>query len=111
MTAWPGELPSLLALGVSSAAIVAGVLALVATRRPLLALKVLLDLLLAAGLLRLTGDPGWRTILTAAAIVAVRRLIGVGLRAGGRAWSSGQGSGPGVRPPAPTRLVRPAWRS
>ncbi|MFD2090865.1 hypothetical protein [Blastococcus deserti] len=53
-----------------------------------------LDLLLAAGLLRLAGHPGWRTILTAAAVVALRRLISTGLRAGGRAWTAG-------RPPAP----------
>ena len=51
------------------------------TRRPLPALAVLLDLLLAAGLLRLLGDPGWQTILTVAALVALRRLLAAGLRA------------------------------
>lgn len=55
------------------------------TRRPLPALAVLLDLLLAAGLLRLLGDPGWRAILTTAAIVVLRRLLSAGLRADVRA--------------------------
>ena len=58
-----------------------------ATRRPRLALKVLLDFLLAAGLLRLTGQPGWAALVTAAAVVAVRRLVGIGLRAGAPAWA------------------------
>ena len=57
------------------------------TRRPLPALAVLLDLLLAAGLLRLLGDPGWQTILTVAAIVALRRLLSAGLRSDVRARS------------------------
>lgn len=76
----------LLAGGVAAAALVAGALALVRTGRPALGLSVFLDLLLAAGLLRLVGDPGWRTISTAASIVVLRRLIGVGLRAGARSW-------------------------
>lgn len=37
------------------------------------------DLLVAAGLLRLVGEPGWQTLATAAAIVLLRRLIGSGL--------------------------------
>jgi hypothetical protein len=79
-----GALPGVLALGVSGLALVAGALALVSTRRPALALGVLLDLLLAAGLLRLAAEPTWTSIATAAAVVALRRLIGAGLRAGGR---------------------------
>ncbi len=77
----------LLAGGVAAAALVAGAVVLVSTRRPAPALSAFLDLLLAAGLLRLVGDPDWRTIMTAASIVVLRRLIGVGLRAGGRAWT------------------------
>ncbi len=38
-------------------------------------LHVLLDFLLAAGLLRLTGDPGWAGIATAGGIFALRRLL------------------------------------
>jgi hypothetical protein len=116
MTDALGEVTAATATGIAAAALVAGVLALARTRRPALALAVFLDLLLAAGLLRLAGDPGWPAIATAAAVVAVRRLIGVGLRAGGRAWSV-----PGPRPPAGAgagmprsvsvdRLFRPAWR-
>jgi hypothetical protein len=55
---------------------------LACTRDARLALAVLLDLLLAAGLLRLGADPDWRALATAAVVVAVRRLVvGVGLRA------------------------------
>jgi hypothetical protein len=88
------ELIRLGALGAGLAALVAGALVLVRTRRPAAALPVLLDLLLAAGLLRLAGDPDWRAIATAAAIVFLRRLIGIGLRAGARSWSAG-GTGTG----------------
>ncbi len=110
------------ALLVTAAALLAGALTLVATRRPGTALQVLLDLLLSAGLLRLSGDPGWPAIATAAAIVALRRLIGVGLRAGAGAWTTGSGRTPGDRQPghrgpagalrrfALDRLLRPAWR-
>ena len=104
------------ALAITGAALVAGLLALAVTGKALLAVKILLDLLLAAGLLRLTGDPSWPTISTAAAIVALRRLIGVGLRAGGGAWSP-SAPGEGARAPdrrslsaQAQRLVRPAWR-
>ena len=86
MTWWPAPLVGGVALGIIGAGLVVAAAVLAATRRPLFALKVLLDFLLAAGLLRLTGDPGWATVLTAAAIVAVRRLLGVGLRAGAPAW-------------------------
>ncbi|MFJ8693808.1 hypothetical protein [Streptomyces roseolilacinus] len=43
------------------------------------ALAVLLDFLTAAGLVRLAGDPSWDSILAAAAVIALRRLIGSGL--------------------------------
>jgi hypothetical protein len=82
-----GPLPGLLGLTVGALALVAGAVALVATRRPALALGVLLDLLLAAGLLRLAAEPTWTSLATAAAVVGLRRLAGGGLRAGGRALS------------------------
>ena len=82
-----GPVPGLLALAVSALALGAGTVALVATRRPALALGVFLDLLLAAGLLRLAAEQTWTSLGTAAAIVLLRRLIGAGLRAGGRALS------------------------
>ncbi|PWW22081.1 uncharacterized protein DUF1622 [Geodermatophilus normandii] len=82
-----GPVPGLLALGVSALALVAGTVALAATRSPALALGVFLDLLLAAGLLRLAAEPTWTSLGTAAAVVLLRRLIGAGLRAGGRTLS------------------------
>ncbi len=82
------EVSALAATGIGLAALVAAALTLAVTRRPALALSVLLDLLLAAGLLRLAGDPGWESIATVASIVVLRRLIGFGLRAGGRAWAA-----------------------
>ncbi len=99
-----------LALLVTATALAAGLVALVATRRPAAALPVLLDLLVAAGLLRLVGEPSWQALATAAAILVVRRLIGFGLRTGGHTWAS-------TRPDRPSRLldlrrlVRPAWRA
>ena len=51
------------------------------TRELQQALPVLLDLLLAAGLLRLTQDGTWRALTTAALVVGVRKLVvGYGLR-------------------------------
>lgn len=43
-------------------------------------LRMALDLWLAAGLLRLSADPDWDAILAAAGVVAVRELVGYGLR-------------------------------
>ncbi len=88
MTELLREVSALAAMGVGLTALVAAALTLAVTRRPALALSVLLDLLLAAGLLRLAGDPGWASIATAASIVVLRRVIGFGLRAGGRAWAA-----------------------
>ena len=45
-----------------------------------LAVRVLLEFLLAAGLLRLVDEPSWRQLLTAALTVVVRRLLSYGLR-------------------------------
>lgn len=63
-------------LGLLSATVVLG-----ATRRVSPALGTLLDFLLAAGLLRLSADAAWSTLLTAALVIAVRKLVvSVGLR-------------------------------
>ncbi len=66
-------------LVVAAWALLAGALAFAVTWRLRTGLSVLLDLLLAAGLLRLAAEPTWTRILTAAAIVAVRKLVGFGL--------------------------------
>ncbi len=99
-----GTLSALAALVISAGALVVGVLTFAVTRRPALALGVFLDLLLAAGLLRLAGDPGWRTVATAAAIAALRHLIGLGLRIGGRAWTTA------LRPVSPASADEDARR-
>ncbi|WP_147263105.1 hypothetical protein [Geodermatophilus sp. TF02-6] len=100
---------------VVGAALVAALVALATTRHPPLAIGVLLDLLVAAGLLRLVGNPSWQAVVTAGVILVLRRLVGAGFRAARRSWSGG-GEGPGRRPAARRRLelldrlVRPAWR-
>lgn len=60
---------------VAAAALVSGALALVATRQPGVALAVLLDLLLAAGLLRLIALADWQGIIGAAAVVVIRKVV------------------------------------
>ena len=59
---------ALLAL-VSTAAV------LLRTHDPRLAVRVLLDLLVAAGLLRLVGEPGWRDVTATAVLVLVRVVV------------------------------------
>lgn len=61
-------------LGLVSAALV-----LARTRDGRLGLKVLLEFLLAAGLLRLSGEPSPQALLVAALIVVIRRLATFGL--------------------------------
>jgi hypothetical protein len=63
------------ALLCTAGGVVAALAVLAATRSPRTALPVLLDLLLAAGLLRLAAAPGWAALGTAAAVVAVRRTL------------------------------------
>lgn len=71
--------------GVAVAIVLAGVLAGAGTavRAGLRAgIPVLLDFLLAAGLLRLSSAAAWDDIAVIAAIVAVRHLVTLGLKAG-----------------------------
>lgn len=60
--------------------LVAGTAVLVRTTQIRAALAVLLEFLLAAGLLRLADDPAWPQILAATAVIAVRRLLSASLR-------------------------------
>ena len=106
MTELLREVSALAAMGVGLTALVAAALTLAVTRRPALALSVLLDLLMAAGLLRLVGQPTWQALATAAAIILLRRLIGFGLRTGGRTWAVTRPD----RAPDLRRLLRPVWR-
>jgi uncharacterized membrane protein len=65
------------ALGILSALAV-----LTRARDVRLSVGVLLDFLLAAGLLQLSADPTVQALVTAAVIVALRRLLGFRLRFG-----------------------------
>jgi hypothetical protein len=67
-----------------AAALVISALVLAATRSPATALAVLLDLLLAAGLLHLNADAAWSAIGSAALIIVIRKVAGLGLAAGRR---------------------------
>ncbi|MEY9214632.1 DUF1622 domain-containing protein [Thermobifida halotolerans] len=73
---------------VTAAGLMAAAVCLARTRRAVLALGVLVDFLIAAGLLRLTADPSWSDIALAAIVIAVRKLASVGLRVSQRAGES-----------------------
>ncbi|CAL9336646.1 hypothetical protein SUDANB15_00175 [Streptomyces sp. enrichment culture] len=70
----------LAALAVTAFGLVASAVVLVAARRLMAGLVVLLDFLIAAGLLRLAGEPSWDAIVTVATVIAVRKLVTAGLR-------------------------------
>lgn len=67
---------------IAGAGIVLGAATLLVFRRPALALHVLLDLLLAAGLLRLSADAAWSVIAVTALVVVLRRVLTRSLLAG-----------------------------
>lgn len=64
---------------IAGAGVLLGALALIAFRRPPMALHVLLDFLLAAGLLRLSVDASWQALAITAAVILVRRVVTLGL--------------------------------
>ncbi len=77
------------ALLVSAAGVVTGVLVALSTRRLLDGLPVMLELLLAAGLLRLALLDSWVAIVSVALVVVVRKLAVSGIRlaaSAGRPW-------------------------
>ncbi len=57
------------------AAIAIGVAALLVFRQPLPALRAMIELLTAAGLLRLSVDMSWTAILGVVTLIAVRRVV------------------------------------
>ncbi|MBM0227283.1 MULTISPECIES: hypothetical protein [Micromonospora] len=73
-----GPLPDL----TTGLAFLAGLAALVTTGSWRAALRALLDLLVAAGLLRLSLAGGWSALAVAAAVVALRHLLWAALAAG-----------------------------
>ncbi len=67
------------------AGLVLAALALAATRSPWAAMPMLLDFLLAAGLLRLSASGSWHAITTAPEIVVIRKVAGLGIAQGRQA--------------------------
>ena len=84
MSPMTGVVDALAPVVVAAALVVSG-LSLLVTRRIGTALPVLLDLLLAAGLLRLSATASWQAVGSAAAIVLVRKLATLGISATRRA--------------------------
>lgn len=68
------EWVSAVATVVTGLAVLLGTLTVLVTRSPRTGLAVFLDLLLAAGLLRLAVADSWRSIGTAAVVVAIRKV-------------------------------------
>lgn len=93
MTSWdPGSLAEGAATALTAAAVVIAAAVWLTTRAWQPTMPVLLELLLAAGLLRLGATDSWRTIAAAAAIVAIRTVIRTGIRTG-----THTGVGPAIR--------------
>lgn len=69
-----------LAMLCTGGGLIAGLIAFAATGRGIPALRLALEFWTAAGLIRLAGPPSWPQLGSAAAIVAVRQLISLGLR-------------------------------
>jgi hypothetical protein len=60
---------------IAAAGILVGIAGLAVFRQPLVALRVMLELFTAAGLLRLSVDLSWEAIAGVAVLIAVRRLV------------------------------------
>lgn len=71
-----------LALVLAGAGVATLVAATVVGFRWRLGLALALELWLAGGLLRLSGEPTWTRLAAAAALVGMRRLVGSALRRG-----------------------------
>lgn len=78
---------------VAAAALLAGAATLLTTRDRFAALAVLLELSLAAGLLRLAAEPSAQRAATAGGVLVVRRLVLLGLRPRGGQPRGGRGRG------------------
>ncbi|AVT31327.1 MULTISPECIES: hypothetical protein [unclassified Plantactinospora] len=72
-------------------ALLAAVVTLLTTRSWRTALRVLLDLLVAAGLIRLATLESWTDLAGAAIVIALRQLVSAALLGSGR---PGDGAGP-----------------
>ena len=92
---------------VTALALVVGVVTVLSTGALRTGVRLLLDLLTAAGLLRLAGDPGWNGLAGAVAIIALRQLLGAAMSAP-PPWSGRQSPAPcaGDDHPDPLALRR-----
>jgi hypothetical protein len=81
-----------LALAISAAGIAIAMIAASATGQARAGILPLLELWTAAGLLRLAGAPSWSRIASVAAVIAIRKLVMVGLR---RSTPTSAGPAPG----------------
>ncbi|MEU4555596.1 hypothetical protein EV382_1702 [Micromonospora violae] len=68
-----------LVTAVTALALVAGVVTTLTTRALRSGVRILLDVLTAAGVLRLAGEPGWSGLAGAAAIIVLRQVLGMAL--------------------------------
>lgn len=69
-----------IALAFAAAGLVALFLAGIVTRNPRSGLPIMLELWMAAGLLRLSDDPSWEAVALAAIVVGIRTLVVLSLR-------------------------------
>jgi hypothetical protein len=69
-----------IALAFAAAGLVALAVAGAATRDPRSGLPIMMELWMAAGLLRLSDDPSWKTVALSAIILVIRTLVQLGLR-------------------------------
>jgi hypothetical protein len=69
-----------IALAFAAAGLLAFFLASVVTRDPRTGLPIMLELWMAAGLLRLSDNPSWKTVGLAAVILVIRTLVVFSLR-------------------------------
>lgn len=68
-----------IALVVVAGSVVLATAAALRTRNVLAGVPLMLELWIAAGLLRLTQDASWTKIAAAAALIAIRKVVGHGL--------------------------------
>ncbi|WP_052090686.1 hypothetical protein [Modestobacter caceresii] len=95
------------ALLVAVLGLVSGLITLVRLRDVLLAFGVLLDFLVAAGLIRLAGELTFHGLLGVALVIAVRKLVMHALRADQRVPDGPSPAGARARSPQRRRPVRP----
>jgi hypothetical protein len=85
---------------IAAAGIALGIAGLVVFRQPLVALRVMLELFTAAGLLRLSVDLSWEAVAGVAVVISVRQLVTRSLAAD---LSAGFATPFGVRARRPAR--------